>query len=53
MDNELMKTQARQKARMDMREDAPHNPYPINSIQYWAYANEVNRAFTEEFRRAV
>lgn len=50
---ESLQRQARQQARSDMREDAPHNPYPINSIQYWAYANEVNKSYTEDLRRAV
>ena len=52
-DNELLKRQAREKARMDMVDGEPHNPYPVNSIQYWDYANEVNKAFTEELGRAV
>jgi len=53
MDKEMLERRAREQARMDMREDAPHNPYPYNSIQYWAYVREVNKSFTEELRRSI
>lgn len=42
---------AKQKALQDMREDAPRNPYKYGSIEYWAYANEVNNDFNREFLR--
>lgn len=32
---------AREKARFDMRDDAPDNQYPFDSVEYWAYAGEV------------
>ena len=53
MDKEMLERRAREQARRDMREDAPNNPYPYNTIQYWAYVREVNESFTEDLRRAV
>jgi len=41
------------RAASDMREDGPRNPFAFDTAEYWAYANEVNRAFTEDLRRAI
>jgi hypothetical protein len=48
VNSETLKRRAREKARMDMRDDAPNNPYTFGTTEYWAYANEVNKAFNEE-----
>lgn len=48
MNSELLTQDAREQARSDMRDAEPHNPYPVNSAQYWAYADEVNKAFNED-----
>lgn len=53
MDNDLKIQQAKQQARSDMRDAEPHNPYPFRSEEYWAYANEVDKAFTEDLERVI
>ena len=51
MTDEARKLRAKQKALQDMREDGPRNPYDFDTVEYWAYANEVNDDFKREFLR--
>jgi len=43
---------AREKARVDMRDDAPNNQYPFDSVEYWAYAGEVAK-INDEYARSL
>lgn len=45
-----LRCKAREKARYDMRADAPDNQYPFDSVEYWAYAGEVAKIYDEYTR---